>query len=107
MSESKIYVGNLPFNIGFAELKEQFAKFGEVAEATVITNKFSGRSKGFGFVTFTDSTSAEKAIAEMDGKDFGGRQITVNAAKPMEERPPRDDRRERGPRRERSFEDDE
>lgn len=108
MSETKIYVGNLPFSVGFAELKEKFSEFGEVTEATVIANKFSGRSKGFGFVTFADAESAEKAIAEMDGKDFGGRQVTVKTAKPMEDRPPRENRfRGRGHREERNFDEDE
>lgn len=106
MSESKIYVGNLPFSVGFEELKELFSKFGEISEATVIVNKFSGRSKGFGFVTFADSASAEKAIAEMNGKDVGGRKMTVNLARPMEERPAREDRSRRFNQKEDDFNED-
>ena len=83
---TKIYVGNLPFSTGSSELQEMFAGFGEVVEATVIQNKFSGRSKGFGFVTFADDAAAQKAIAEMNGKDVQGRALTVNEAKPMEPR---------------------
>ena len=66
VSESRIYVGNLPFSVGFEKLKEMFSQFGEVTEATVIVNHYSGRSKGFGFVTFVDKSSAEKAINEMN-----------------------------------------
>ncbi|MAG11027.1 RNA-binding protein [Candidatus Pacearchaeota archaeon] len=80
----KIYVGNLPFSVGFENLKELFAPFGEIEEASVISDKYSGRSKGFGFVTFKDDESAKKAIAEMDGKDVEGRPLKVNEAKPMD-----------------------
>jgi heterogeneous nuclear ribonucleoprotein G len=85
-NECKVYVGNLPFSTGFEELKTLFSACGEVTEATVIANKFTGRSKGFGFVTFKEEASAKKAIAEMNGKDVEGRQIKVTPAKPMEER---------------------
>ena len=95
----KIYVGNLPYNIGNKELAELFASYGEVAEATVIMDKFSGRSKGFGFVTINDDEAAAKAISEMNGKEIEGREIKVNEAKPMDpdNRPPR--RSFGGPRR--------
>jgi len=82
----KVYVGNLPFSTGNNELKEMFSSFGEITEAVIIINKFSGRSKGFGFVTFADAESAKKAIEGMNGKDIGGRQLVVNEAKPMEPR---------------------
>jgi cold-inducible RNA-binding protein len=82
----KVYVGNLPFSVGSAELKELFATYGEVTEATVISDKYSGRSKGFGFVTFADEESAKKAIDEMNGKEVQGRALKVNEAKPMEPR---------------------
>ncbi len=74
----KIYVGNLPFSIDQAKLKELFAPFGEMEEAVVISDKFSGRSKGFGFVTFIEDASADKAIAEMNEKDIEGRPLKVN-----------------------------
>jgi len=85
-NESKVYVGNLPFSVGFEKLKELFSSFGEIVEATVIADKYSGRSKGFGFVTFADKASAEKAIAEMNEKEVEGRKLTVNIARPREER---------------------
>ena len=79
---NKVYVGNLPFSFGQQELKDAFSSFGEITEASVITDKYSGRSKGFGFVTFADDASAQKAIAEMNGKDLGGREIKVSEARP-------------------------
>ncbi len=87
----KVYVGNLPWSVDDEKLREIFSQFGDVEEATVIKDKFSGRSKGFGFVTFTDDASAHKAIKEMHDKEVDGRQLKVNEAKPMEERPPRRD----------------
>ena len=92
----KLYVGNLPFSVTLDALKEAFSKFGDIEEAVIISDKFSGRSKGFGFVTFSDDEAAKKAIAEMNEKDFEGRPLKVSEAKPMEERPKRDSR---GPRR--------
>ena len=89
----KIYVGNLPFDVDDDKLRELFSSFGEVEEATVIKNKFSGRSKGFGFVTFKENESASKAISEMNEKEIEGRKIRVSEAKPMEERPMRPERR--------------
>lgn len=88
--KNKLYVGNLPFTINDGTLAEMFAEFGDVSEAKVITDKFSGRSKGFGFVTFANEEDAAKAIEAMNGKDVEGRPLTVNVAKPMA---PRDDRR--------------
>ena len=87
----KVYVGNLPWSVDDEKLRELFSKFGDVEEATVIKDKFSGRSKGFGFVTFSDDASAKKAIEEMNEKEIDGRQLKVNEAKPMEDRPPRRD----------------
>lgn len=81
----KLYVGNLPWSIDDAKLKELFASYGEVTEAVVIKDKFSGRSKGFGFVTFTDDEAAKTAMQEMNGKDVEGRQIKVNEAMAKEE----------------------
>ncbi len=86
MSE-KIYVGNLPYTVTFDKLKELFSSYGEIEEAIVISDKFSGRSKGFGFVTFKDEASAQKAIAEMNNKNVEGRELKVNEAKPREEAP--------------------
>ncbi len=85
----KVYVGNLSFGIDDEKLREIFSKFGDVEEAVVIKDKYSGRSKGFGFVTFSDDASANKAIKEMNDHEVDGRQLKVNEARPMEERPPR------------------
>jgi RNA recognition motif-containing protein len=82
---NKIYVGNLPFSFGQKELQETFSQFGEITEAVVIVDKYSRRSKGFGFVTFADDESAKKAVSEMNGKDIGGRELKVSEAKAREE----------------------
>ena len=94
----KVYVGNLVYEVSDKDLAEMFSSYGEITEAIVIKDKYSGRSKGFGFVTFANNESADKAISEMNGKDVQGRALTVNEAKPMEE----SERRDRAPRR--SFE---
>jgi RNA recognition motif-containing protein len=85
----KVYVGNLAFSVKEDELREKFASYGELTEVTIIMDRMSGRSKGFGFVTFADDEAAKKAIAELDGKEFQGRNLKVNEARPMEERPQR------------------
>lgn len=87
----KLHIGNLPFAVGEEELKSLFADYNP-DEILLIKNKFSGRSKGFGFVTIAQDDIAKKAIEEMNGKDLQGRQITVSEARPMEERPERSDR---------------
>lgn len=99
----KVYVGNLPFGVDDEKLRDTFSKFGEVEEATVIKDKYSGRSKGFGFVTFTNDENAKKAIEEMNDKEVEGRALKVNEARPMEDRPPRRDFGGRGREGGRSF----
>lgn len=95
MDNKKLYVGNLPWTINSQGLKDVFAEFGEVGEAIVISDKFSGRSKGFGFVTFADDSAAQAAISAMNEKEVEGRKIVVNFAKPKEDRGDRrDDRRD-------------
>jgi len=84
-----IYVGNLPWSIRDQELADAFSEFGTVDRASVITERPSGRSKGFGFVTMNDNSEAQSAIDAMNGKDMGGRPLKVNEAKPREERPQR------------------
>lgn len=84
----KLHVGNLPFAVDDEELKELFSDY-KPEEVALIKNKFSGRSKGFGFVTISDDEIAKKAMNELNGKDVQGRQITVSEARPMEERPER------------------
>ena len=90
----KIYVGNLPFTVDEEAFKALFTAFSP-SEATLIKDKFSGRSKGFGFVTIDDDESAKKAIEEFNGKDVEGRELKVSEAKPMEDRPPRRDFQQR------------
>lgn len=81
----KIYVGNLPYEMDDNQLRELFSEFGEVQSASVITDKFSGKSRGFGFVELGDS-EAEKAVAERNGFDLQGRKLVVNEARPREEK---------------------
>ena len=83
--KNKLYVGNLPYSMTDESLKELFTHSGEVTEAKVIMDKFSGRSKGFGFVTMADEAQAQKAISDMDSKDIEGRQVHVNVARPRRE----------------------
>ena len=77
-----IYVGNLAYSVSDDELREAFAAFGEVSRANVITDRETGRSKGFGFVEMPDNTQAEAAINALNEKDLSGRPIRVNEAKP-------------------------
>lgn len=93
----KIYVGNLPWSIDDEGLKNIFSAF-EVAEANVLKDKFSGKSKGFGFVTIEDDESAKKAIAEINGKEVDGRELKVNEAKPFDPDNKPERRRFGGPR---------
>ena len=81
----KIYVGNLSFSVTSAELEQMFAAYGTVASATVITDRSTGQSKGFGFVEMSSSTEAQAAIDALNGKDMGGRALTVNEARPRPE----------------------
>lgn len=82
-----IYVGNLPRATSEEELRQAFEAFGRVSSAAIIQDKFSGESRGFGFVEMPEKNEAQAAITAMNGKDFGGRTLTVNEAKPREERP--------------------
>jgi len=81
-----IYVGNLPYQLTEGGLEELFAEFGSVSNARVIADKYSGRSKGFGFVEMLNQEEAEEAIRQLEGKEVNGRNIKVNEAKPREER---------------------
>lgn len=89
----KVYVGNLPFSIGRDDLEKLFESYGEMEEVVVIADKFSGRSKGFGFVTFKNDEDANKAISEMNEKEVEGRALKVNEAKPFDPDAPRKPRR--------------
>lgn len=86
----KLYVGNLSYDCTQDDLTKKFGEYGEVTEAVTISDKFTGRSKGFGFVTFSDASSAQKAVDEMNGQEWMGRTLRVDKAKP-----PRSDNRQR------------
>lgn len=87
----KLYVGGLSYGTTEETLKDTFSQAGTVETATVITDKMSGRSKGFGFVEMSSEEEAAKAIELLNGKELDGRTLTVNEARPMEARPPRRD----------------
>ena len=84
-----IYVGNLPYSMTEGDLREAFEAFGAVSSAAVITDKFSGQSKGFGFVEMSDNSEADAAIKGLNGSSVQGRSLKVNEAKPREQRAPR------------------
>ena len=88
--ENRIYVGNLSFDATDADLEKYFSAYGKIEEVKIIKDKYSGRSKGFGFVTFAEKEDMTKAIAETNGKEFQGRELKVNEARPREERPRRE-----------------
>ena len=83
-----IYVGNLAYSVTDDDLRELFGEFGEVRSASVISDKVTGQSKGFGFVEMQDNSAADMAIKELNGKQVKGRALKVNEAKPREDRPP-------------------
>jgi RNA recognition motif-containing protein len=84
-----IYVGNLPYSVTDADLHQTFSRFGEVSQVNLISDKFSGQSKGFGFVEMANNSQADTAIKALNGTDMKGRNITVNQAKPKTDRPSR------------------
>jgi RNA recognition motif-containing protein len=92
----RLFVGNLPFSLTQEGLKNLFSKYGALGETVVVTNKFNGRSKGFGFVTVEDDAQAATAISEMNGSELEGRKITVNEATPFDPNKPRPERRSGG-----------
>jgi RNA recognition motif-containing protein len=97
---AKLFVGNLSFNLTENELQDAFAAHGTVLEANLMMDRATGRPRGFGFVTMSTPEEAEKAIAAMHGKELGGRALTVNIARPREDRPPGGGGGGGGPRRE-------
>jgi RNA recognition motif-containing protein len=86
----KLYVGGLSYDTAEDSLKEAFSQAGTTESVTIITDKMSGRSKGFGFIEMSSEEEAQKAIDMWNGKEFEGRTLTVNEARPMKERPQRD-----------------
>ncbi len=83
----KIYVGNLSFDTNDDQLSKMFLPFGQVTSSNVITDKYTGRSRGFGFVEMDNTEEANKAIAELNGKSVDGRALTISEAKPREDKP--------------------
>jgi RNA recognition motif-containing protein len=92
---TRLYIGNLSFNTSEDAVRSLFAQQGEVTECNLITDKFSGRSRGFAFVVMGTQEAANQAIEKVNGQELDGRKLTVNEARPREERQPRGDR---GPR---------
>lgn len=86
---TKLYVGGLPYSSTEDGVRDHFSQAGNVVSSVIIKDKMSGRSKGFGFVEMENEADANKAIEMFNGQDFEGRKLTVNVARPMEERPPR------------------
>jgi RNA recognition motif-containing protein len=94
-----IYVGNLSYQVTSDDLRKAFEQFGEVSSASVVTDKMTGQSKGFGFVEMPDKANGESAIKQMDGADIKGRNVRVNEARPRPEGGGGGPRRSGGPRR--------
>ena len=84
---NKLFVGNLSFKTTENDLQDAFSAFGTVSEVNVMMDRMTNRPRGFGFVTMSTPEEAQKAVEGMHGKDFGGRALTVNVARPREERP--------------------
>lgn len=87
MSSSKLYVGNMSFKTTEDELRDAFAQFGDVTDVFVAMDKMTGRPRGFAFVTMDTPENAAKAAEALNGEEFGGRALTVNEARPKEDRP--------------------
>ncbi len=90
----EIYVGNLPWSASEQEIADTFGEYGTVEKATIIVDRDSGRSRGFGFVTMNDADQGNAAIEALNGFEMAGRALKVNEARPREERPPRRERRD-------------
>jgi RNA recognition motif-containing protein len=82
-----IYVGNMPYNVSEDDLKELFSEYGEISSVSIITDKFSGQSKGFGFVEMPNNSEADQAIKALNDSRYKGRPLKVNQAKPRSDRP--------------------
>ena len=105
MSQSRLFVGNLSYQTMENDLQEHFSQAGVVSSVNLMLDKFTGKSRGFAFIEFSSEGEATKAVEMFHNKEFQGRQLTVNVARPREDRPPmrggggdrgyRDDRRER------------
>jgi len=90
MAQQNLFIGSLAYSTTDDSLKAHFEQIGEVASARVITDRDTGRSKGFGFVEYVDEANNQKAVDQLDGKELDGRTISVGLARPKEDRPRRD-----------------
>ena len=81
-----IYVGNLSYSLSESELRDAFAQFGDVSSVNILTDRETGRARGFGFVEMPNQAEGEAAVAQLNGKDLGGRALRVNEARPRERR---------------------
>ncbi|HEV2436129.1 MAG TPA: RNA-binding protein [Verrucomicrobiae bacterium] len=97
MNPTRLFVGNLSYQTGENDLQDYFAQAGAVTSVNLMLDKTTGKSRGFAFVEFADAEAAQRAIDQLHNKEFQGRQLTINVARPREERPPRweNDRGER------------
>ena len=97
MNPTRLFVGNLSYQTGENDLQDYFAQAGAVTSVNLMLDKTTGKSRGFAFVEFADAEAAQRAIDQFHNKEFQGRQLTINVARPREERPPRwgNDRAER------------
>jgi RNA recognition motif-containing protein len=93
MATSKLYVGGIPYRTTEDELRTAFSEAGEVASVSIIMDRMTGRSRGFGFVEMADEAGGQAAIDRWDGKEFDGRTLSVSQARPQGDRPPRDNNR--------------
>lgn len=93
MANNKLYVGGIPYRSTEDELRAAFEKAGQVTSASIITDRMTGRSRGFGFVEMADEAGAQAAIDMWDGKELDGRTLSVSFARPQGDRPPRDNNR--------------
>ena len=92
MNDNRLFVGNLSYQTGDSDLREYFGSAGEVSSVSVMMDKFTGKSRGFAFIEMATAEEASKAVEMFHGQDFQGRALTVNVARPREDRPPRGDR---------------
>ena len=93
MATAKLYVGGIPYRTTEDELRTAFQEAGEVVSASIISDRMTGRSRGFGFVEMADEAQAQAAIDRWDGKEMDGRMLSVSMARPQGDRPPRDNNR--------------
>lgn len=98
MNPVRLFVGNISFKTGEQELRDHFSQAGVVTSVNLMVDKFTGKSRGFAFIEYSTPEEANRAVEQFNGKEFQGRTLTVNIARPREERPPRQGGGRRGGR---------